>query len=119
MNWFRYFSDHPLCAGLFFEAVLQPPAALVSAIRERKRAFDQLNQRIYREALSAMKLRREVTEAEALEYYAIMQEMFNGYFSSPAYAGKDFKTVVADHEDKLAKMLDLMLYGIAERGSEK
>lgn len=54
-----------------------------------------------------------------LEYYAIMQEMFNGYFSSPAYAGKDFKTVVADHEDKLAKMLDLMLYGIAERGSEK
>lgn len=65
-----------------------------------------------------MKLRREVTEAEALEYYAIMQEMFNGDFSSPP-SGKDFKTVVADHEDKLAKMLDLMLYGIAERGSEK
>lgn len=116
---FRYFSDHPLCAGLFFEAVLQPPAALVSAIRERKRAFDQLNQRIYREALSAMKLRREVTEAEGPGILRHHAGDVQWVFQQPGYAGKDFKTVVADHEDKLAKMLDLMLYGIAERGSEK
>lgn len=116
---FRYFSANPLFAGIFFEAVLQPPAALAAAIRERKRDFDQLNRRIYRAALSGMTLRAGVTEADALDYYEIMQEMFNGYFSSPAYAGKDFKTIVTDHEDKLAKMLEFMLYGLAEKEGKK
>lgn len=115
----QYFSDHPLWAGVFFEAVLQPPAALAADIRARKQAFDRLNRHIYRAALSGMTLRDGVTEEDALAYYEIMQEMFNGYFSSPAYAGKDFERIVAEHEDKLAKMLDFMLYGIAERGAGK
>lgn len=116
---FRYFSAHPLQAGVFFEAVLQPPAELADEIRERKKDFDQLNRRIYRAALSKLTLRDGVTEKDAMEYYEIMQEMFNGYFSSPAYAGKDFKTVIVDHEDKLAKMLDIIIYGIAEKREEK
>lgn len=48
-----------------------------------------------------------------------MQEMFNGYFSSPAYTGKDFETIITDHEERLVKMLDFMLYGIVERGTER
>ena len=66
-----------------------------------------------------MKLRRGVTEEDAMEYYGIMQEMFNGYFSSPAYTGKDFETIITDHEERLVKMLDFMLYGIVERGTER
>ena len=60
-------------------------------------------------------LRKGITEATAMEYYAIMQEMFNGYFSSPAYAGKDFMVKIADHEEKLAQMLDILLYGLAKK----
>ena len=49
----------------------------------------------------------------------MMQEMFNGYYSSPAYAGKDFQTIMADHEERLAKLVDFMLYGIAERRGQE
>lgn len=115
----QYFSEHPLYAGIFFEAVLQPPAPLAAEIRECKKDFDQFNRHIYRTAISRMKLRRGVTEEDAMEYYGIMQEMFNGYFSSPAYAGKDFETIITDHEERLVKMLDFMLYGIVERGTER
>lgn len=111
----QYFSAHPLYAGIFFEAVLQPPAGMETEIKNRRADFDEFNQRIYREAISRLKLRDGITEEAALEYYAIIQEMFNGYFSSPAYAGKDFKVKIADHEEKLAQMLDILLYGLAEK----
>lgn len=116
---FRYFTEHQLCARIFFEAVLQPPAELSGEIKELKKEFDLLNQLIYRSALSRMTLRKGVTEADALEYYEIMQEMFNGYFSSSAYSGKDFGVVIADHEEKLVKILDFMLFGIVERSEFK
>ena len=111
----HYFSEHPLHARIFFEAVLQPPAGLEAEIKKRREAFDRFNQQIYREAISALPLRKGITEATAMEYYAIMQEMFNGYFSSPAYAGKDFMVKIADHEEKLAQMLDILLYGLAKK----
>lgn len=116
---FQYFSQYPRYARIFFEAVLQPPAALSAQIRELKKDFDSFNRKIYQKALSKVTLREGVTEADAIEYYEIMQEMFNGYFSSPAYAGKDFQSLIIDHEEKLPKMLNLMLYGIGGRRIEK
>ena len=116
---FQFFSTFPLHAGIFFEAVLQPPAGLELEIKERKKKFDQYNQRIYHNALAQLTLRKGVTEKDALEYYEIMQEMFNGYFSSPAYASKEFHFLMADHEERLSKTLDFMLYGIVERSTEE
>lgn len=115
----HFFSKHPHHARIFFEAILQPPAALAGRIRELRKEFDLFNRGIYQAALSKVKLREGVTESDAIEYYEIMQEMFNGYFSSSAYASSDFKILVADHEKRLSKMLNIMLYGIGERGTEK
>ena len=88
-----------------------------AAIQERKKDFDAFNRTVYRNALENLTLREGVTEQDALDYYEIMQEMFNGYFSSSAYAGKDLQFLGSEHESRLAKILDLMLYGIAERGT--
>lgn len=111
----HYFSEHPLYSRIFFEAVLQPSPELESEIRARRQEFDALNREIYRSCLSALTLRKGITESIALEYYAIMQEMFNGYFSSPAYVGKDLGEKIIEHEEKLAQALDIMLYGLAEK----
>ena len=111
----EYFANHPLYARIFFEAVLQPPAVLKTEIKKQRKDFDFFNQQIYQKAISTLPLRDGITEAAALEYYAIMQEMFNGYFSSPVYAGKDFMVTVTNHEEKLAQMLDIMLYGLAKK----
>lgn len=113
---YRFFSEHPLYARIFFEAVLQPPASLKEKIRECRLEFDALNREIYRKALQKLTLRSGVSELQALTYFELMQEMFNGYFSSSAYSGSDFSVVVARHEERLNEMLDLMLYGIAKEG---
>lgn len=115
---FQYFSGHPSCAHIFFEAVLQPPERLAEEIRKIKSPFDQFNRGIYQKALAGMELRSGVTEEDALAYYEVMQEMFNGYFSSPAYAGKNLEAVMESHEDALMKILDFMLYGIVKGGKE-
>lgn len=111
----QYFWEHPLYARIFFEAVLQPAPELAEKIKEFKEELEQFNRNLYRAALSKLNLREGITEKDAIEYYEIMQEMFNGYFSSSAYAGKDFKSIMSDHEKQLSKMLDLMLFGIGER----
>lgn len=110
-----YFSRHPRTARIFFEAVLQPPPALAEEIRVRKAEFDRFNRQFYQEALARLPLRAGVTREDAMAYFEIMQEMFNGYFSSPAYSGTDFQALITDHENQLSKILMLMLYGIAER----
>lgn len=111
----HYFSKHPFHARIFFEAILQPPLGLEREINKLRKDFDYFNQEVYQKSISALTLRDGITESIALEYYAIMQEMFNGYFSSPAYAGKDFMVKMTDHEEKLAQMLDIMLYGLAKK----
>lgn len=113
---YRFFSEHPLYARIFFEAILQPPAKLKESIKEQRREFDALNRKIYRGALQKLELREGVSEAKALSYFELIQEIFNGYFSSSAYAGSDFSDMVAAHEEKLKEMLDFMLYGIAKAG---
>lgn len=116
---FQYFAANPLYARIFFEAVLQPPSELRKEIRKMKSGLEQVNCRIYDKAISGIKLREGITKSDAMEYYGLMQEMFNGYFSSPAYAGKELSSVITEHEEKLMKLLDFMIYGIAERGDEK
>ena len=112
---FHFFSENELYARIFFEAVLQPPKKLSERIKELKKDFDGLNMQIYCSTLSTVKLRDGVKESEALQYFEIVQKMFNGYFSSPAYSDTTFTNVIADHEIMLSKLLDYMLYGIAER----
>ena len=113
---FQYFARNPLYARLFFEAVLQPPEGLAEQIKKSREAFDCFNRQTFHVIPSRMKLREGVTEADAMEYYELMMELFNGYFSGMAKAGQDFNKLITEHEKKLAKMLDFMLYGTVERG---
>jgi len=43
-----------------------------------------------------------------------MQTMVNGYFSSPAFQNMAWDEKVKIHESIIPKLLDCMLYGIAE-----
>lgn len=111
---FRFFSEHPLYARIFFESVLQPPKHLKEEIRDLKSNFDEINLKIYRLAISKLTLRDDVNEQEALEYYNMVQNMFHGFFQYGVFHNNDFNSLMDAHETKLAKILDLMLYGIAK-----
>ena len=112
----RFFQNDPCAARLFFEAVLQPPVHLYEKLEEMQSDFNQLNRNVFQKMLSAVSLRPGVTEARAMEYFTMIQVMFNSYFSSPAYRCIPFSDMINAHEASLSKLLDLMLYGIAERG---
>lgn len=114
-----YFNEHEKHAHIFFEALLQPSVHLQKQIAELRTDFDMLNRELYQKILLTVTLRSGVTEKEALSYFTLMQTMFNGYFSSPAYRELSFSDRMIAHEKNLSKLLDFMLYGIAERGIEK
>ncbi len=61
-----------------------------------------------------MTLREGITEEEAIEYFWIFQEMFNGYFESKTYENCEFNGLIKEHEIKLEKILNIMLYGIVK-----
>lgn len=111
---FRFFSENPYLSRIFFEAALQPPDHLADAIKPLRQELDEYNTNVYLAALKKMKLRPGVTEKEAIEYYNILQGTFNRYFGSPAYQGAPFSDIISEHEAKLGRILDFMLYGIAK-----
>lgn len=114
----QFFKNNPDMAKLFFEVIIKPPAHLNQEIKELQKNFDELNRTIYQKILSSVSLRAGVTAEDAMEYFTMMQYMFNGYFSSTIYPNMSFSDVMASHEEHLTKYLNFMLYGIAERSNE-
>ncbi len=111
---YRFFQDNIYYSHIFFHAVLQPPVHLKEQIKDLRADFDTLNISHYRMALSNVTLRHNISEEEAIEYFFIFQEMFNGCFQSKAYESLDFNSLIEMHELKLSKILNIMLYGISK-----
>ena len=110
----RFFCNNPLFSNIFFGTVLQPPVHLKEEIKKLRAEIDMLNIQHYKNAISNIPLRDGITEEEAIEYFLIFQEMFNGYFQSKAYEFSDFNSLIEAHEMKLSKILDIMLYGVVK-----
>lgn len=113
-----FFQNYPKEAHIFFEAVLQPQEHLQDSIQDILQPFEDINERVYRAAVSSVTLRDGVTEESAIAYFRQMQRMFNGYFSSPAYRHMTLDQQIKEHETSLPKLLDFMLFGIAKGESE-
>lgn len=111
----RFFEEHKNETRIFFDAILQPPEALHKQIEALRSEFDALNSLLYGEVLSSVSLRKGILFEDALQYFTMLQTMFNGYFSSPFFQDLPLQEKVSLHEAKLAQALDFMLYGIAER----
>lgn len=113
-----YFRKNPLCGRIFFEALLQPPETLRTQINVLRVEFDTLNQQLFREILKTVSLQQGVTEQDAMEYFLLMQNLFNGYFSSSIFHGMPLADAMTAHEEKLTNFFSFLLYGIAERRAE-
>lgn len=110
-----FFKQNELKARIFFDAVLQPPEHLHEQIQDLRKDFDELNTQLYKKILACVKLRKGVSPEDAFEYFSILQAAFNGYFSSPECRKLSFTEKMTAHETSLTKLLDLMIFGIAER----
>lgn len=108
-----FFDAFPNEAHIIFDALLNPPQHLSGEINQTLEEFNGLNDRICKETLETITLRKGIEMEDALTYFHLMQTTLNGYFSSPAFQNVDFKEKVKLHEKIIPKLLDLMLYGIA------
>lgn len=115
---YRFFQENSYYSQIFFNTLLQPPMHLKEQIKDLRSDFDALNISQYRMALCNVTLREGISEEEAIEYFFIFQEMFNGYFQSKAYESSDFNFLIEAHEVNLHKILNIMLYGIAKEESK-
>lgn len=113
------FKEYPNEAHIFFESILQPQEHLWNEIQEILQPFEKINEAVYHSIVSTVKLRDGITEREAIEYFKQMQRMFNGYFNNFTYRHMSLDELFNEHEEGLPKLLDFMLYGIAEGGNEK
>lgn len=115
---YEFFKENPYFCNIFFGTVLNPPMHLIDKIKEIRKEFDNFNIRLYKKIISSVQLRNGISESEALEYFLVLQEMFNGYFEKKAVQYTDFNTLIEAHETKLSKILNLMLYGIAKENCD-
>lgn len=76
--------------------------------------LEKINEHIYRNTIDAVDLRDGISSEDALSYFRHMQNMFNGYFSSPAYRNMNLDEKVKIHETNIPKLFEFMLYGIAK-----
>ena len=114
-----FFQQDILRARLFFETLFQPPQHLKVELEVIRKGFELKNRKMYRELLESIPLRPGVTAQDAENYFAFVQTMFNGYFSAAISRELEFEDLIAAHENSMEKLLDFMLYGIAERGLQK
>lgn len=114
----RFFAENPNLANIFFNAVLYPPRHLTDDLALLRRDFDTYLEQQYLAILAQIPLRDGISTGMALEYFAVVQEMFNGYFQKKARQCGDFHALIEDHEDRLSGILDILLYGIAKNKPE-
>ena len=110
---YRFFQKNPQYGRLIFAAVHTEETAFLHALQEIRNQFDTYNAHLYLSAVDSLKLRDGVSRADALQYYMLLQDMLNSYISITGTADSD-KTVLDSLEKSLEKILDYMLYGIAE-----
>lgn len=115
----HFFQENPHLAKLFFESILQPPAHLAEAIKALQTDFNAVNQQFFLQILEKIRLRSGVTTADAMDYFLLIQNAFHGYLSGSLSCAAPLSEIMDTHETSLSKLLDLLLYGIAERGAAK
>lgn len=115
----KFIDEFPNEAYIFFEAILSPPEHLKIKIQEIMQEFEQINEEVYRNTISYVSLRDNVSIEEAIQYFRQMQNMFNAYFNSFEYRSFSLEEKIKIHENNIPQFVNYMLYGIAKGDDSK
>ncbi len=110
----RFFKENPELSRIYFESLIQVNERLAREVHAIRKRLTDFNKQVYENFISSANLRSGVDEQEAVEYFELVQKMLNAYYSSPAIRGDRIDFLENEHEDRLEKFLEFMLYGVAE-----
>ena len=115
---YKFFEAHPNDSRLIFAVVMTDNNEFSEKIKSIKSRFDEFNRSVYLAAVKNIKLRKGVSESDALDYYSLLQDMLNGYVSIGNASKSSFTMELLNHEKALERILDFILYGLAEQEVE-
>lgn len=112
---YAFFEAHPDYRRLIFAVVLTDDEVFSSKIKQVKSVFDDFNKKVYLNVIDHINLRKGISKQDVLEYYSLFQNVLNGYLIGGESSENSFDSVFFNHEKSLEKILDFILYGIAEQ----
>lgn len=110
----EFFKAFPMLRGLFFHSLLHTPVRLKKKVESHRSELDDLNYVVYRNYLSRHSLRKSITEAEAMDYFELIQDSYNDHFRNDLENGIDLEAAIQRHEQKIPKLIDMMMFGVIE-----
>lgn len=110
----KFFKLNPSYKRIFFESLINVSDHIYPKLKVIRKPFEDFNRDIYISLISNLKLREGVDKVEAVNYFDLMQKMFNAYYSGPAYNDGNLDLLEKDYEKNMAKLLEFMLYGIVD-----
>ncbi len=105
----KFSSEHPEMGKVILETLNPVSPSVDAEIQEIRKPFEEFNQQCFRNVLKSIPLRRDVNEETAMKYFTLVQSAMNSSFMELDEDGW------LKHEEALPQVLDLMLYGIAEK----
>ena len=112
---YAFFQAHPNYSRLIFSVVLTDNTAFSEKIKAVKKRFDEFNKNVYLNVIDHIRLRKGISKEDVLECYSLLQNVLNGYLIGGNASENSFDSAFSNHEKSLEKILDFILYGIAEQ----
>lgn len=108
----EFFANNHYHQNIFFETIFNPPVHLEKSIREVRKPFEDYLKGRYIKIIDDIKLKEGISKQEAVDYISFFCDAYNAYFRH-MYRRDKFDELVNAHENKMNKMLDYILHGIA------
>lgn len=114
----RFFMENPIYLGIFVDAALSPPPALVDRIAACRRDFDELNGAVLTEFLKRSSLREGLVVEEVVEDFRSYMDFFNMRFKQTFEGEILSEKVIKEHEERCHRQFDILLHGVIGEENE-
>ncbi len=110
----RFFTENPICLGIFLNSVLYPPAHLISRIAEVRKKFDRQNISILTELLKSAPMREGNTIPTVVDDFRMYMDYFNAVLRPVLDEDESPEQALREHEERCRRQLKILLYGVLE-----
>lgn len=107
-----FFNRYPGYLKVYYSAVIMPPPHLAEAVAEIRTDFDSMNISFLTGILKRVPLRKGIGMDEVIDVFRVYQDIVNTHDQMEAAREMDIRK----YEKKRSRMLEILLYGVIERG---
>lgn len=112
----HFFMDHPQYLGIFMDVALNMPDQLKDEIQMIRNEFDRQSTAILKDILHHAPIREDLNLNILVEDIKVYMNFTNMNLRDRLSERLDAEDVWKQHEERVHRQLDLILYGILERG---